>query len=99
MGSAGFLLIFMGVNVAGMRLARETGGRAWVCGLAALSTAIALIVLCVQVDENPATRNHLWILLGMILVSFAIELVYRRLTGRAINLIKNAPAGAARPAR
>jgi amino acid transporter len=99
MGSAGFLLVFMAVNVAGVRLARKTGGRAWISGLAALSTAIALIVLCIQVDENPATRHHLWILLGMIVVSFGIELVYRRFTGRAINLIKKAPDGAARPAQ
>lgn len=95
MGSAGFLLVFMAVNVAALRLARDTGGRAWISGLAALSTAIALIVLCIQVDENPATRHHLWILLGMILASCAIELVYRRYTGRAIDLVRNSSDGTA----
>jgi amino acid transporter len=90
MGSAGFLLLFMAVNIAAVRLARDTGGRAWLSALAALSTAVALIVLCVEVDENPATRNHLWILLGMILVSFGIELVYRSITGRQIHLLRNA---------
>jgi amino acid transporter len=45
MGSAGFLLIFMMVNIANVRLARETSSRAWLSGLAALSTAVALIVL------------------------------------------------------
>ncbi len=84
MGSAGFLLLFFAVNVAAFRLAAETGGRALISALAALSTAIALVVLCVEVDENPATRNHLWILAGMIGVSLAIEIVYRRLTGRKI---------------
>lgn len=93
MGSAGFLLLFMAVNVANVRLAHETGSRAWISGLAALSTAIALIVLCVEVDENPATRYHLWILAGMILVSFAIELAYRSITGRAIRLVRNAAKG------
>jgi amino acid transporter len=92
MGSAGFLLIFMAVNIANVRLARATGSRAWISGLAALSTAIALIVLCVEVDENPATRNHLWILAGMILVSFGIEIVYRKLTGRGIHLVREGPA-------
>ncbi len=92
MGSAGFLLLFMGVNIANVRLARDTGSRAWISGLAALSTAIALIVLCVEVDENPATRNHLWILAGMILASLGIEFVYRRLTGRG-------PLGARNAAR
>jgi amino acid transporter len=82
MGSAGFLLIFMGVNVAAVRLAHETGGRAWISALAALSSGLALVVLCVEVDENPATRNHLWILVGMIAAAFAIEVAYRRLGRR-----------------
>ena len=78
MGSAGFLLIFTVVNVANVRLEKEGLGHKWVSVLAAISTSLALIVLCVQVDENPATRNHLWILLGMVALSFAIELGYRR---------------------
>jgi len=93
MGSAGFLLLFMAVNIANVKLAHETGSRAWISVLAALSTAIALIVLCVQVDENPATRNHLWILLGMILLSFVIEFVYRRITGRRLDALRKAVEG------
>jgi hypothetical protein len=57
MGSVGFLVIFMAVNIANVRLAKETGGHTWISVLAAISTAFALIVLCVEVDENPATRN------------------------------------------
>jgi amino acid transporter len=91
MGSAGFLLLFMAVNIAAVRLARDTGGRAWISALAALSTAVALMVLCVEVDENPATRHHLWILLGMILVAFGIEVAYRGITGRRIHLVRTAP--------
>jgi hypothetical protein len=93
MGSAGFLLMFMAVNIANVRLARYTGGRAWISVAAALSTADALIVLCIEVDENPATRNHLWILLGMILASFAIELAYRGITGREIHLARKMREG------
>lgn len=78
MGSAGFLVIFMAVNIANVRLAKETGGHTWISVLAAISTAFALIVLCVEVDENPATRNHLWILLAMVMSSFVIEMVWRR---------------------
>jgi amino acid transporter len=92
MGSAGFLLLFTAVNVANVRLSRETGGHAWISVLAALSTGVALIVLCVEVDENPATRNHLWILLGMIAVSVAIEWVYRRLSGRGPIRLRRATA-------
>ena len=54
--------------------------------IAALSTAVALVVLCIEVGENPATRRHLWILLGMILVSFGTEISYRGVTGRKIHL-------------
>jgi len=85
---AGFLLLFMAVNIANVRLARETGSLAWISGLAALSTFVALVILCIQVAENSATRNHLWILLGMIVASFAIEVVYRGITGRNIHLIR-----------
>jgi len=88
MGSAGFLLLFMAVNIANVRLARDTGSSICISGLAALSTAIALIVLCIEVDENPATRNHLWILVGMILVSFGIELAYRTITGKGTHLVR-----------
>ena len=88
MGSAGFLLLFMAVNIANVRLARDTGSHAWISGLAALSTAVALVILCVEVDENPATRNHLWILVGMILVSLGIEFAYRSATGRRVCLYK-----------
>ncbi|MEZ5862774.1 MAG: hypothetical protein R3D25_01315 [Geminicoccaceae bacterium] len=86
MGSAGFLLLFLSVNLASCRLARVTGARVWISALAAASTAVALVVLCVSVDENPATRNHLWILAGMIAASLAIETVYRGVTGRRIRL-------------
>lgn len=92
MGSAGFLLLFMGVNVACLCLARETGARVWVCGPAAISTGVALVVLCVQVAENPATEHHLWILLAMIALSFGIEITYRRITGRQIRLTGKAAA-------
>ena len=86
MGSAGFLILFMVVNLANVRLARATGSRIWLSGAAALSTAFALVVLCVKVEENPATRNHLWILAGMIATSMVIELAYRGFTWRRIDL-------------
>jgi amino acid transporter len=89
MGSAGFLLIFMAVNIANVRLARQTGSRAWLSLLAALATSFALVVLCVKVEENPATRNHLWILAGMIGSALAIEIGYRSLTGRRIRLSRS----------
>jgi len=86
MGSAGFLLIFLAVNAANVRLGAETGSRTWISALAAVSTLVALVVLCVEVDENAATRDHLWILAGMIAAALMIEVLYRRVTGRQIIL-------------
>ena len=86
MGSAGFLLLFMAVNVANVRLAKDTGSRAWISGLAAVSSGVALIILCIDVGANPHTRGHLLILLGMLVASLVIETVYRRITGRRIHV-------------
>lgn len=84
MGSAGFLILFLFVNIASVRLARDTGARSWICSLAALSTGGALVALCWKVAENPATRSHLWILAGMIVAAVLIEVAYRTATGRKI---------------
>jgi hypothetical protein len=86
MGSAGFLFIFMAVNAANFRLAAKTNSRRWICALGTLSCGAALATLCIQVDENPATRYQFWILLGMVGFSFAIEIIYRRISGRTIRL-------------
>lgn len=88
MGSAGFLLLFFLVNLANIRLWRETGSRVWLSGLAAAATLGALVILCISVEENPASRNHLWIFVGMIAASLLIETVYRGITGRQIRLVR-----------
>ncbi|MGJ8584111.1 MAG: APC family permease [Marinosulfonomonas sp.] len=92
MGSAGFLILFFLVNMASVRLARDTGANLWVSLLAAVSTAAALVILCVTVAENPATENHLWILVGMIAFAAIAEAVYRGATGRHIHLHPTSPA-------
>lgn len=91
MGSAGFLLIFMAVNAANVRLAHETGSRAWLSLVAATSAGLALVILCVKVEENPASRNHLWILAGMVAASFLIESGYRRMRRQTDTERKAAP--------
>jgi len=80
MGSAGFLIIFMAVNIANFRLAKETKSKAWISLLAALSCLIALIALCWETWRVLSTRSQLWILAGMILSSLLIEIAYRAVT-------------------
>ncbi len=86
MGSAGFLIIFMAVNIANFRLARETKSKAWISLLAALSCLIALIALCWQTWRVLSTRSQLWILAGMILSSLLIEIAYRAVTKREMHM-------------
>lgn len=87
MGSAGFLFIFMAVNLANVRLARETNSRRGISMLGALSCGAALVALCIQVDDSTKTRNQLWILVGMVAISLGIEIVYRMLQGRSIRVV------------
>lgn len=85
MGSAGFLLIFMAVNFSNVRLAKQTKSRTWISWLACLACAFALIVLCFETAENPVSRWHLAILAGMVGGAWAIEVLYRSLTGVRFN--------------
>jgi len=86
MGSAGFLIVFLAVNVANVRLARETGSRRWISALAAISCLVALVALCGHTLLNPSVRWHIWVLVAMLAMSIAIELAYRAATGRSIHL-------------
>ncbi len=86
MGSAGFLIIFLAVNLANVRLARRTESRAWISAAGVLACAVALAALCWQVWKAPQTRDHLWILVGMIVVSLTLEIAYRSATKRQIHL-------------
>ena len=79
MASSGFLIIFAAVNAANIKLARKTGSRVLISGVALLFCLVALVAICVQVWSTPATRGHLWILAAMIELAFGLEVCYRRL--------------------
>lgn len=82
MGSAGFLLIFAAVNASNVRLRGETKSVHWLSGIGVFACLSALAILVWQrVKTSP---NELWVLGTMLLVSFAIEVVYQKITGRVI---------------
>lgn len=87
MGRAGFLIVFMRVNLANVRRARETASRARISSIATICTAAAPIVPGVTVDENPATRRHLWGLAGLVVASLAFETACRLMSRRHVRLI------------
>jgi amino acid transporter len=82
MGSAGFLLIFAGVNGANARLYAKTGSHRL---LAVLGIIVCLGALGALIWQRAATSPWELVVLGVMLVlAFVIETVYRRFTGRVI---------------
>ncbi len=82
MGSAGFLLIFAAVNIANFRLAVKSNSHRWISLLGAIVCLIALVTLIVH--RAIVSLMEPLVLLIMIALSFAIEIIYRRLTSRVI---------------
>ncbi len=75
MGSAGFLIIFATVNAANYKKFDETNSHRWIPALGFLLCSVALIALIWQtIMTNP---SHIWVLIGMLLLSFGIEFIYQ----------------------
>jgi amino acid transporter len=82
-GSSGFLVIFLAVNIANVRVAKQTNSRWYISALGALLTLIALVALCTQVISSGSSAELLFIF-GMVGLAFGIEFVYRAVSGRTI---------------
>jgi amino acid transporter len=82
MGSSGFLLIFAMVNIANARLAAHTHSRKWLSVCGAVLCLGALLILIVQ--RAITAPSELLLLVAMVGLAFAIEVVYRKVTGRTI---------------
>jgi len=81
-GSAGFMIVFAAVNAANLRLFRQTRSRRWLPLLGTLGCTAALVLLLVQTALD--TTWKVSIPAGMLLLSFLIETVYRRFSGRTL---------------
>lgn len=84
MGSGGFLLIFFAVNVANVRMAKDTGSSRLISGIGATGCALAFGVLVTQIASTNAF--DLLILVMLLGAALAIELAYRKAAGREIRL-------------
>ncbi len=95
MGSAGFLLVFAAVNFANYRLARETRAYRTIALAGFIACLIAFAALCWQTLTNPATRWQMMILAALILISLAIEWIYRCISHREVHMghLKLKPMG------
>lgn len=74
--STGFILVFLMVNVANAKLAKETGSRRWICILGALVCFAALAILLIQIARDPAHRYELWFIAALILFPFLYQSVF-----------------------
>jgi hypothetical protein len=75
----GFLIIFAVVNIAEARTSRQRGSVPWISIVAAAACAGALTALLAKRGLGSAGM-----LVAMVGVSFGIEAVYRRMTGRRL---------------
>lgn len=85
MGSAGFLLVFMMVNIANFKMYRITKSSRIICILGAFSCAIALGALIYATVKDASTRWEVLILLAMMVGSLLIEFVYRKYFGNNVD--------------
>ena len=84
MGSAGFLLIFAGVNIANAKLSTQTKSIKIISYIGAGLCIGALVSLLWQTITT--NINHLWILIGMIFLSVSIEGSFRLFSKREIKI-------------
>jgi amino acid transporter len=82
MGSSGFLFIFAAVNGSNFRLHKKTASHRSISALGVIMCLVALGLLIFQaVKESP---SNIFILLLMLGLSFTIEGLYQKFTGRMI---------------
>jgi amino acid transporter len=86
MGSAGFLIIFAGVNGANVVMAKDTKSKS-IFSLIGVGLCLgALGSLIWQTSIN--SPGHLWLLSAMLGAAFLIEITFRLVTGRTMNISK-----------
>ncbi|WP_018293790.1 APC family permease [Mariprofundus ferrooxydans] len=84
MGSAGFLIIFAAVNAANVMLAEDTQSRRSISLVGVVLCLFALGSLIWQTANS--SPEQLWFLFAMAGAAFLIEVTFRVVTGRKMNL-------------
>ncbi len=82
-GSGGFLTIFMMVNFAAYKLRRETGANKYITLLGGSAALFALVLLIIRMAQFAPMKLSVFI--ALLILSFLIEYIIRRTTGREIS--------------
>jgi len=77
-GSAGFLLVFAAVNIANIKLFRQTNSRRWISALGAPLCFSALTTMLFRIYTQPEHRYEVWLIAAIVILSFGFEVIYRR---------------------
>ena len=85
MASLAFLIVYGTVSAGHLRVYRETGANRWLLVLAVvLNAALFALLLGYTIHTGPAST---WItLLAVLVLSFVFEVVYRKRTGRTLQV-------------
>ena len=75
--SGGFLVVYAIVNLANVKLARETGSRRWISILATVLCVAALAIMVFDFAQNPATRGSAWAVAAVVALALVVEVVFR----------------------
>ncbi|MDG2011995.1 MAG: APC family permease, partial [Pirellulaceae bacterium] len=86
MGSVGFLLVFLAVNLANYKQRKETGPGGWISLFGVAACGIALLALVLQTVLSKGQAWQIFVLIGMVILSCLAEYSYRAATGRSIIL-------------
>jgi uncharacterized protein len=82
--SGGFLVVYASVNLANVKLARETQSQRWISMLAALLCIAALAIMVLQFAQDPATRGSAWAVAAVVALALVVEVVFRWLRGGTV---------------
>jgi len=91
--SGGFLVVYAVVNLANVKLARETGSHRWISIFAALLCIAALALMELDFARDPATRGSAWAVAAVIALALAVEVIFRWLRGGSPLTTVSAPPG------
>jgi amino acid transporter len=98
MASAAFLIVYAAVNAAHLRIRAKTGANAAMIIASLVACSAMFVLLMVYIVQHAPSAA--WItLVATLVASFAIEVVYRRRTGRRFHRLEDDPSATIAPAR
>jgi amino acid transporter len=92
MASAAFLIVYAAVNASHLRVLKETGAKRAIVVASLLACLAMFVLLMIYIVDNAPAAS--WVtLLATLVLSFVIETLYRKRTGRRLERLGDPPPG------